>query len=316
MSSGMTTLTSLLAVLGIGTIVAAAISWRIAISNYRQAWINALRDDIAALLKDLEDLHHVFAFVPLDDGWEASKHEARLKILFSYWRIVLRLNRTEGLHQELRQRLDELMLVRDRVPDRTSVEQAIDLARRILKQEWEVTKYGVFRRPIAFTKRMLGWSGGDRTMNWKRGLLRAWIVIAAVWLFVSTWFTHPVQRLDALDQKVVFVANEKQYEFPDSTPREQLLAFFVAWADKQQGVIKHKLAERRQLTADEFLEQGASSHQLASEIIGNYRPAHHESLLAIWSNTVLAVIAPPIFLLIFAWVFVWIARGFRASDVG
>src|SRR5664279_4438306 len=33
---------SLLGLLGVGSIVAALISWRVAISNHRQAWINAL----------------------------------------------------------------------------------------------------------------------------------------------------------------------------------------------------------------------------------------------------------------------------------
>src|SRR5882724_8918077 len=43
---------------GIGSIIAGLISWRIAISNHRQAWINALRDDLATYLKELEVGHY------------------------------------------------------------------------------------------------------------------------------------------------------------------------------------------------------------------------------------------------------------------
>lgn len=73
--------------------------------------------------------------------------------MFTYWRIVLRLNRTERMHVDLREKLDGLMVVSQRVPDRAKLNDTIDLARRILKQEWEVTKYGVFLRPMLWFKR-------------------------------------------------------------------------------------------------------------------------------------------------------------------
>ena len=73
---------------------------------------------------------------------EQKKRDARLAVLFSYSRVVLRLNLTEPMHVELRQRLDEFMTVDRVTPDRERIEGAVDLARKILKQEWEVTKYG------------------------------------------------------------------------------------------------------------------------------------------------------------------------------
>ena len=45
------------------------------------------------------------------------------------------------------------MLIRDRVPDQNSIDQMVDLSRRILKREWDVTKFGMFRKPIAWIKR-------------------------------------------------------------------------------------------------------------------------------------------------------------------
>jgi hypothetical protein len=154
------TFLSVVAVLGIGTIVAAIISWKVAISNHRQAWINALRDDLATFLKDLETMHHTIGSLlaaAIDDGTlEKQKNEARVAILFTYWRIVLRLNRTEVTHIDLRQRLDDLMVVSGTVPDRSKVNDTVDLARRILKREWDVTKYGILLRPVLWFKSRFG----------------------------------------------------------------------------------------------------------------------------------------------------------------
>ena len=43
---------ALIAEIGIGSIIAGVISWIVAISNQRQQWINALREDIADYFLD------------------------------------------------------------------------------------------------------------------------------------------------------------------------------------------------------------------------------------------------------------------------
>ncbi len=48
------------------------------------------------------------------------------------------------------------MFVTARVPDRTKLNDAVDLARQILKHEWNVTKYGIFTRPVLWAKRQFG----------------------------------------------------------------------------------------------------------------------------------------------------------------
>jgi hypothetical protein len=138
---------SFLAALGVGSIVAAWIGHRVSISNHRQAWINGLRDDIAQFMKELEAMHYA-----IDDLWgkaaggefEKRRREVRVAILFVYWRIVLRLNRAEQMHIDLKEKLDALLVVTERVPNREKVEATVDLARCILKREWNVTKLGPF----------------------------------------------------------------------------------------------------------------------------------------------------------------------------
>jgi hypothetical protein len=98
----MGTFIALLAGIGVGSIVAALISWLVAISGFRQAWINALRDDLSTYFQELEKMHYVIGDL-LHERSEANKQkkrEARISILFVYSRIVLRLNRTNDDHRE------------------------------------------------------------------------------------------------------------------------------------------------------------------------------------------------------------------------
>ena len=48
------TFISLIAAVGVGTVISALVGHLVAVSNHRQAWINALRDDLAEFSKALE----------------------------------------------------------------------------------------------------------------------------------------------------------------------------------------------------------------------------------------------------------------------
>jgi hypothetical protein len=81
-------------------------------------------------------------------AFEKQKQDARIAVLFIHRRIILRLNRVEPLHIELTEKLQELMVVEDRVPDQSLVAAMVDIARQVLKQEWEVIKWGPLAGPI------------------------------------------------------------------------------------------------------------------------------------------------------------------------
>jgi hypothetical protein len=49
---------AIISAIGFGSIVAAVVGWYGVISNHRQAWINALRDDLAMFLRELEVMHY------------------------------------------------------------------------------------------------------------------------------------------------------------------------------------------------------------------------------------------------------------------
>jgi|NGEPerStandDraft_6_1074524.scaffolds.fasta_scaffold167882_2 hypothetical protein len=166
MTSGTSGWITLLAGLGIGSVVAALVSWwstkAVTISNHRQNWINALRDDLVTYLREIEVVHYRNARLsgargePTTEDLQALQ-EARNAALFVYRRILLRLNMTEPLHVRLGELLKGLLRVQNTTADSQHIDEVIALARQVLKHEWAVTKYGMFTTPVvAFKKMILG----------------------------------------------------------------------------------------------------------------------------------------------------------------
>ena len=127
-------------------ITAAWISHSAKISEFRQAWINGLRDDLAMYFRELEALHfHVGRILKASDSeklgeLEQKKQDTRNSLLFAYRRILLRLNMKETLHRELSTKLKAFLTVEQRVPDQDKVDDVIALSQAVLKEEWEATK--------------------------------------------------------------------------------------------------------------------------------------------------------------------------------
>jgi len=116
------------------------------ISNHRQAWINGLRDDLAAFFTAV-DLIYVVTAVH-SEGGDASNPEqqqkARDDVFLAYRKILMRLNINEPLHQQLEKSLEGLLIVQGKTLNQEQIAASVILARTILKREWEVTKYGPF----------------------------------------------------------------------------------------------------------------------------------------------------------------------------
>ncbi|HEX4371250.1 MAG TPA: hypothetical protein VH019_07875 [Rhizomicrobium sp.] len=297
----MGTLTSILAVLGVGSIVAAFIGWRASISNHRQAWINALRDDLATFLRDLETIHVIvdrqFRNVAENVQNEEDRKAARVAILFVYWRIVLRLNRRQKPHTDLRDKLDALMTVASRTPDRTKIEDAIDLARQVLKREWDVTKYGSMATPIFWFKEAIHGRAG-RSMNWAKGLFRLWIVIAIIWIAGTVIISNPVQIYNKASAPVRFTFKENTLEFPGDTSLQTAKGAVATF-------IRQYRAKQPKNVFDQFDQ---TPEQETASVIGNYQP---KSALypILWMLG--AAVVPPLFLVVLALVMSWVVKGFR-----
>lgn len=136
----------LVALLGLLAAIAAALITRsVMIGNHRQAWINGLRDDLAAFFTAIDIIYFKMTS-PLSG--EPIELNERQKIfhdaLLTHRRILMRLNTNEPLHRELEASLGSLLELRGTSANRDEISAAVKLARTILKQEWEVTKYGPF----------------------------------------------------------------------------------------------------------------------------------------------------------------------------
>lgn len=154
---------ALLAGLGIGSVLAALVAWlsakAVTISNHRQDWINALRDDLVEYLRGIERVRYrvsrVSRATERADQVLEELQDARQATLLVYRRILLRLNITESAHVRLSELLEVLLHVQSATPDAEQIDAVVTQARQVLKDEWAVTKYGIFTRPVVASKRAL-----------------------------------------------------------------------------------------------------------------------------------------------------------------
>jgi hypothetical protein len=143
------------AITAVAAVASALISRKLKISEFRQAWIDALREEIAKYLTAIDTTRYRFGMTERPGSTAKdldNLEDARNAAMLAYRRIVLRLNITEPPHVKLTQELQRLMLIKSKTPDVSQMERVITQARDVLRYEWAVTKYGLFARPILMCK--------------------------------------------------------------------------------------------------------------------------------------------------------------------
>jgi hypothetical protein len=161
---------SLLAAIGLGSIIAAFITRSVAIANDRQAWINDLRKGIAdytgAAYRWFHKYHEL-ELAGLEGDDMVSRQREELMPIVNEAQVILRRIRLrinprdnqdkaedDALLRSLGDLLDKSKL--DAVRLAASWDQladdAVERARRVLKREWEVTKLGPFAKIVRCRK--------------------------------------------------------------------------------------------------------------------------------------------------------------------
>jgi hypothetical protein len=134
-------------VAAVAAVSAAWISRSIKISEFRQAWINDLRNDISAYVGAAEKWYRKWDEINRVPSEEKGRRQnEELFPIFNkagviLQRIKLRLNAEEPEHNQLQQDLQNLILC---PPPEAAWDQlrdeAVKKARKVLKDEWKVTK--------------------------------------------------------------------------------------------------------------------------------------------------------------------------------
>ena len=146
------TWTAFLAVFGIGSIVAALIARGVAIAQLRQAWINALRDDLAEVFATSDRIAKLVRDPGTTLAGAADLTEQAHLSMAAHRRVLLRLNPSESLHLSLKGKLDDLVRVGSHDEYIGKIDDALSTAQTLLKREWEVTKYGLFAGLVSWLK--------------------------------------------------------------------------------------------------------------------------------------------------------------------
>lgn len=148
------------------------------VSEFRQAWINSLREELATLFSNTRTLARAVQEERSHKSDNPSKfHFSQDKITAvrhgaaeTYYRIKLRLNREQDDHKELLQLLSEMMTSQQRYMDDSAadvqlplnhVEKTSEQAEKVLKNEWRTVKSGeeAYRSAIKTTSWVLIISG-------------------------------------------------------------------------------------------------------------------------------------------------------------
>lgn len=129
-------------------------------SEFRQAWINSVLEDIAKFIGAVESLsaaawsHHVSGGPERSQAYLTSTEAEQRALLGTYYRARLRLNPTE--HQVLLNAMEDLrtLLIKAEIVDRSKVDTLVrnieQIGHAALKAEWVRVKRG--ERPFYVTK--------------------------------------------------------------------------------------------------------------------------------------------------------------------
>lgn len=142
----------------IGAVIAGVLTRELKISEFRQEWINELRKDIAdyiGLARKWFRLYEELNDSSLEMAVRAEKERKELfplanDALVVLWRIKLRFSPRENLYKQQDERLLQSLLnlidpgkTGAEIPGRSwqrAADETVELAREILKREWEITK--------------------------------------------------------------------------------------------------------------------------------------------------------------------------------
>lgn len=139
-----------IAALGIGSIIAAMIARWNSISQLRQAWIDALRREISDFFHCVEKVGA--AASAHDQETKNKQRERRDEAMAAYRQIVLRLNFKEIDHRRLDHALKNALVVNSTIDD-GKMTSCLVLSRKVLKKEWDRTKFGPLVNAVYSWKR-------------------------------------------------------------------------------------------------------------------------------------------------------------------
>lgn len=135
-------------------------------------------------------------------------------------------------------------------------------------------------------------------MNWRKGLLRAWIVTATTWIVLVLVVANPVQQLFGPQPPATFHDGEQAIEFPAGTSRAVVEKALTGYVNESRA-------------KSPYAGIGTPVETVGQEVgrlIGNYRPVSKWAMLG--SFAALALL-PPFALLGIGWAVAWVMRGFQ-----
>ncbi|MGU3387752.1 hypothetical protein ACLBYG_24815 [Methylobacterium sp. D53M] len=145
----------------------------------------------------------------------------------------------------------------------------------------------------------------DQTqLNWKRGMLRLWVVLTAAWVCLCLFvFDLPALWTNATAPLIIKGGNY-QLEFPLDVARPEIIS----------AIAEFIIEERAKGHAEAMGPASESPQKIAEGIVGNYdRISLPVRLWRVFSTLILASLLPPLALLVLGCACAFVIRGFRPN---
>jgi hypothetical protein len=149
-------------------------------------------------------------------------------------------------------------------------------------------------------------------MNWRRGLIRLWLVVSVVWALIAAGASIDLFR--QVSAPIFLHDGEQQLSFPGNTPLPMVRRAVLSYLrEKSFDPSTAKLGEPsapnlRPVTDPKVLDQLNTAQ--ANVIIGDYQP---RSYLPAVEKSAGVVLLPPIFLLVLGAAALWTISGFKSD---
>jgi hypothetical protein len=147
-------------------------------------------------------------------------------------------------------------------------------------------------------------------MNWRRGLLRLWLAVSALWLIIVGVLFYPQVVSPYIEPRAYILTDDLKFFELDNVSDSQDRDFRAAYQTEIEFPNKVTLFAKDETPKPVLDTQSKNFYEQ------HVKPREAELATARWQSSEMASasgLLPPLALLLFGWVIGWIVSGFKST---
>jgi hypothetical protein len=143
-----------------------------------------------------------------------------------------------------------------------------------------------------------------KMIDYRRGFLRLWIIVSALWVACTALYLEPAKQLASVGAQITLHDGQQEIQFPNNTSIANMKRGIVNYLKEMESKIPSPPAG--------FVIDPIDYDARSLQIMGGYQPTTTWSVLA---NIFFDLFTLPIILFVLGFSVFWIASGFRRVHV-